>query len=335
VKVYLPRVEAEEPAAPGWAAGLQGHETVLVAEDEDGVRELLRKVLAEHGHRVLEARHGRDALLVAERYEGPVDLLITDVVMPELGGSELAERLSARHPGLKVLYISGYTNDEVVRRGVSRTAVHFLQKPFSSQELMRKVREVLDAGRCPPRVRLSGRGLHGAEHLGPDVAVQVQENLPHGPVRLGRGRGRGAMARPDALLVLEDEPALGILIDHAHHRPGAVGPGRGPPLGQSHEERAHALDDVDRAAELAGGLVETDPHVGFRPLFQGPLRRRGGGRRRDRRGHHRRGRRPLLANRFLPAAGAVERRGGGGAAARRSRSSSRVRGRLRADVGVV
>ena len=144
VKVYLPRVEAEAPAVPVPAAGLRGNETVLVAEDEDGVRELVRKVLTEHGHPVLEARHGRDALLVAERYERPIDLLIADVVMPELGGGELVERLSARRPGLKVLYISGYTNDEVVRRGVSRTEAHFLQKPFTSQDLMRKVRQVLD-----------------------------------------------------------------------------------------------------------------------------------------------------------------------------------------------
>jgi CheY-like chemotaxis protein len=143
VKVYLPRVELEEaPAEP--AAALRGAETVLVAEDEEGVRELLRKVLGDHGHAVLEARHGRDALLVAERYERPIDLLIADVVMPELGGGELVERLLARRPNLKVLYISGYTNDEVVRRGIRRTEAHFLQKPFTAQELMRKVRKVLD-----------------------------------------------------------------------------------------------------------------------------------------------------------------------------------------------
>jgi len=144
VKVYLPRVELEDevPAEP--AAALRGAETVLVAEDEDGVRELLRKVLSDHGHAVLEARHGRDALLIAERYERPIDLLIADVVMPELGGGELVQQLTARRPDVKVLYISGYTNDEVVRRGVRRTEAHFLQKPFTAQELMRKVRKVLD-----------------------------------------------------------------------------------------------------------------------------------------------------------------------------------------------
>jgi len=117
---------------------------VLVAEDEDGVRHMARRVLEDSGYTVLEARHGRDALLVAERYERPIDLLIADVVMPELGGGELVERLLARRPNLKVLYISGYTNDEVVRRGIRRTDAHFLQKPFTAQELMRKVRKVLD-----------------------------------------------------------------------------------------------------------------------------------------------------------------------------------------------
>jgi len=146
VKVYFPRIEPDHEGEPVHPTGLHGDETILVAEDEDGVREWLREVLTEHGHHVLEARHGRDALLVAGRYERPLDLLITDVVMPELGGSELVGQLAARHPGLKVLYISGYTNDEVVRRGVSRTETHFLQKPFTSVELMREVRAVLDGG---------------------------------------------------------------------------------------------------------------------------------------------------------------------------------------------
>src|SRR4029079_7788978 len=123
---YLPQVEPEAETPDETPVELRGGETVLVAEDEEGVRELLRKVLGDHGHAVLEARHGRDALLVAERYERPIDLLIADVVMPELGGGELVERLLTRRPNLKVLYISGYTNDEVVRRGVRRTEAHFL-----------------------------------------------------------------------------------------------------------------------------------------------------------------------------------------------------------------
>ncbi len=149
VKVYLPQVEPEAETPDETPVELRGGETVLVAEDEEGVRELLRKVLGDHGHPVLEARHGRDALMVAERYERPIDLLIADVVMPEIGGGELVERLTSQRPDLKVLYISGYTNDEVVRRGVRRTEAHFLQKPFTSQELMRKVRQVLDGERAP------------------------------------------------------------------------------------------------------------------------------------------------------------------------------------------
>jgi PAS domain S-box-containing protein len=149
VKVYLPRVEPAENPLENPTRELRGGETVLIAEDEEGVRELLRKVLGDHGHAVLEARHGRDALMVADRYERPIDLLITDVVMPEIGGGELVQRLQSQRPGLKVLYISGYTNDEIVRRGVRRTEAHFLQKPFTSQELMRKVRQVLDGDQTP------------------------------------------------------------------------------------------------------------------------------------------------------------------------------------------
>jgi CheY-like chemotaxis protein len=145
VKVYLPKADPDEPEAemPG---ALRGNETVLVVEDEDGVRELVRQILVEHGHAVLTARHGRDALLLAERYERPIDLLVTDVVMPEMGGGELVERLTALRPDLKVLYISGYTNDEVLRRGVHGTETSFLHKPFTSEGLMRQVREVLKGG---------------------------------------------------------------------------------------------------------------------------------------------------------------------------------------------
>jgi CheY-like chemotaxis protein len=143
VKVYLPQAELEELDAETPTA-LRGNETVLVVEDEDGVRELVRQILVEHGHAVLTARHGRDALLLAERYERPIELLVTDVVMPEMGGGELVERLTALRPDLRVLYISGYTSDEVLRRGVQDTETGFLHKPFTSDGLMRTVRGVLD-----------------------------------------------------------------------------------------------------------------------------------------------------------------------------------------------
>ena len=143
VKVYLPKVETEEPKGEP-PASLRGDETVLVVEDEDSVRELVQQILEEHGHAVLTARHGRDALLIAERYERPIDLLVTDVVMPEMGGGELVERLLTERPNLKVLYISGYTNDEVLRRGLQSGAAGLLHKPFTSGDLMRRVREALE-----------------------------------------------------------------------------------------------------------------------------------------------------------------------------------------------
>jgi two-component system, cell cycle sensor histidine kinase and response regulator CckA len=114
-------------------------------EDEDGVRELVRQILVEHGHAVLTARHGRDALLIAERYERPIDLLVTDVVMPQMSGAELVDRMRAVRPDLKVLYISGYTDDELLRRGVKGQDVRFLHKPFTSETLMRHVREELSS----------------------------------------------------------------------------------------------------------------------------------------------------------------------------------------------
>ena len=148
VKVYLPRLETEHetdvPTEPDVDA-FRGRETILVAEDEDGVRELLRKVLTEFGYTVLTARHGRDALLLAGERSAGIDLLVTDVVMPEMSGRELVETLRDRQPGLRVLYISGYTDDEVVQRGITSREVSFLRKPFAAEELVRRVRGVLDA----------------------------------------------------------------------------------------------------------------------------------------------------------------------------------------------
>jgi two-component system cell cycle sensor histidine kinase/response regulator CckA len=145
VKVFFPRAEGEESVATAQQSVLRGEETILVVEDEDGVRELLWKILTEHGHTVLEARHGKDALTVVSGYKQPIHLLLTDVVMPEMGAGELVEQLVAQRPDLRVLYISGYTSDELMRRGVSGTTP-FIQKPFTAAELMRKVREVLEAG---------------------------------------------------------------------------------------------------------------------------------------------------------------------------------------------
>jgi two-component system cell cycle sensor histidine kinase/response regulator CckA len=150
VKVFIPRLEKEELEPSDAPSSVRGEETVLVVEDEDGVRELMWKILTDHGHTVLEARHGRDALTVAAGYSHPIELLVTDVVMPEMGAGELVSQLSSGRPNLKVLYVSGYTNDEVTRRGVSQAAGSaFIQKPFTAEELMRKVRAVLDEEPAP------------------------------------------------------------------------------------------------------------------------------------------------------------------------------------------
>ncbi|MDB5306593.1 MAG: domain S-box protein [Gemmataceae bacterium] len=153
-KVYLPRTE--DRAAPGVGqsgvrALARGTETVLLAEDEEGVRALARFVLRQAGYEVLEAADGVAAGRVAAAYPGPIHVLVTDVVMPGLGGRDLAAQLVASRPGLKVLYLSGYTDDAVVRHGVLEDHVHFLQKPFSPAVLTGKVREVLDAPDGPLR----------------------------------------------------------------------------------------------------------------------------------------------------------------------------------------
>jgi CheY-like chemotaxis protein len=147
VKIYLPRLEPapEQTEAPTRAAAPpRGSETVLVAEDEDGVRELLRKALTEFGYTVLTARHGRDALMLAGDSARDIDLLVTDVVMPEMSGRELARTLRVRRPDLKVLYVSGYTDDEVLNRGVDGSDAAFMRKPFVAEELVRRVRSLLD-----------------------------------------------------------------------------------------------------------------------------------------------------------------------------------------------
>jgi CheY-like chemotaxis protein len=147
-KLYLPRVEgavAQGRSSPGLEGGPKGQETVLLVEDEPGMRALTRHLLQTYGYTVLEAGYGREALGVAEQYAGPIHLLITDVVMPQgMGGRQVAEAVRARHPEAKVLFVSGYTDDAVVRHGILEASTHFLQKPFTPASLAHKVREVLD-----------------------------------------------------------------------------------------------------------------------------------------------------------------------------------------------
>jgi CheY-like chemotaxis protein len=117
---------------------------VLLVEDEDAVRALGARILERHGYTVLEARNGRDALAVAAQHLGPIDLLLTDVVMPEMGGKQLAEALVARDASLRVLFVSGYTDGDISRRGELDQCTAFLQKPFTASGLLGRVREVLD-----------------------------------------------------------------------------------------------------------------------------------------------------------------------------------------------
>jgi PAS domain S-box-containing protein len=146
-KIYLPQVTADvdrlvaEKASSGPTPGT---ETVLFVEDEESVRELVRDYLGRSGYRVLHAADGIQALETAGAHKGPIHILVTDVVMPRLSGRELVTRLSAARPDLKVLYISGYTDDSIFRHGVLEGGVAFLQKPFNLKDLAQKIREVLD-----------------------------------------------------------------------------------------------------------------------------------------------------------------------------------------------
>lgn len=147
-KIYLPRVdegaqEYERPAETEDA--FLGAETVLLAEDEEMVRKLARSVLEMSGYQVLEAANGGAALLICERHTEPIHLLLTDVIMPEMSGRELAERLAQLRPEMKVLYMSGYTDNTIVHQGVLDEGANFIQKPFPTDALARKVRDVLDA----------------------------------------------------------------------------------------------------------------------------------------------------------------------------------------------
>jgi two-component system cell cycle sensor histidine kinase/response regulator CckA len=145
-KVYLPRVDAEVDVLQAQVAPatLRGTETILLVEDQDQVRAIVLSILRRQGYRVVAAQHAGEALLLSEKHSEPIDLLLTDVVMPQMSGPELAKRLAATRPEMRVLCMSGYTDDSIVRYGVLETGVAFLQKPITPAALARKVREVLD-----------------------------------------------------------------------------------------------------------------------------------------------------------------------------------------------
>jgi CheY-like chemotaxis protein len=126
---------------------LEGRETVLVVEDEEMVRTLARRMLEGSGYSVLIASTPGEALRACKQYQGEIDLIVTDVVMPQMSGGELAARLAELRPGTPILFMSGYADDAIGHRGVLDDGIAFLQKPFSGEALARKVREVLDARR--------------------------------------------------------------------------------------------------------------------------------------------------------------------------------------------
>jgi PAS domain S-box-containing protein len=146
-KIYLPRVDEplEEIRKEGLKKELpRGDETILIVEDEEEVRKLAGRILERQGYRILETFNGNDALAACERSTSPIHLMLADVVMPGMGGTELARHLKPLYPEIKILYMSGYTDDTIVRHGVLENGVNYIQKPFTMEGLARKVREVLD-----------------------------------------------------------------------------------------------------------------------------------------------------------------------------------------------
>jgi two-component system CheB/CheR fusion protein len=151
-RIYFPRV-AESAATPdkplaGLSTVPRGSEVILLAEDEDSVRRLTRTFLTNWGYQVLEARNGGEGIALCRDHQGPIHLLLTDILMPEMGGRELAEQAHLLHPGLKVLFMSGYTDDVLILEGIKAQGIPFLQKPFTLQELGRTVRDVLDGAKA-------------------------------------------------------------------------------------------------------------------------------------------------------------------------------------------
>jgi two-component system, cell cycle sensor histidine kinase and response regulator CckA len=160
VEILFPRAAAElearvEPSVPTRAGAYDGRETLLLVEDEELVLVLAARTLSSRGYRVLTASDGEEALRLASEFPEPIDLLVTDVIMPKLGGSEVAQRLLQQRPDVLVLFTSGYTDDAIVHHGVLDDGVNFLQKPYRPEELARRVRVLLDGQEPPPHIAQS------------------------------------------------------------------------------------------------------------------------------------------------------------------------------------
>jgi two-component system cell cycle sensor histidine kinase/response regulator CckA len=164
-QIYLPRHAGQavvDDLKADLPDNLHGSETILLVEDSEPLRKLAKTFLESRGFRVQSAESGEDALKVAARFEGTFDLLLTDVVMPGINGRVLAENLLLRQPGMKVLYMSGYTDSFIAGHGVLDPGIHLLHKPFIEEVLIRKVREVLDGGKSPAPASNSSTELVGS-----------------------------------------------------------------------------------------------------------------------------------------------------------------------------
>jgi two-component system, cell cycle sensor histidine kinase and response regulator CckA len=149
IEILFPRAHGEDAVLDSTSAALcaaayGGSETLLLVEDEPMVLELAARTLSSRGYRILSASDGEEALLLAAEYAGPIDMLVTDVIMPRLNGSEVAERLLEQRPEMTILFTSGYTDDAIAQHGVLDDDVNFLQKPYRPDELARRVRTLLD-----------------------------------------------------------------------------------------------------------------------------------------------------------------------------------------------
>jgi two-component system cell cycle sensor histidine kinase/response regulator CckA len=213
-RIYLPGVEgvaaAREQVAPQVIPG--GAETVLLAEDQPEVRRLALRILKGNGYRLLEAASGPEALAVSRGHEGPIDLLVTDVIMPEMTGRELASRLKESRPQLKVLYVSGYTADVIGREGVLDPGVAYLPKPFTPAQLSIKVREVLGQSKTVGRILL----MDGDDAIR-EVLLQVLSDAGYEVLAAGDGREvmRQVTEQPfDLVLAEESETIRGLRRDY-------------------------------------------------------------------------------------------------------------------------
>jgi CheY-like chemotaxis protein len=189
-KVYLPRTQEmatkTEPQLDE-TPSLDGDETILLVEDEDGVRSLACETLRKNGYHVLVAGNGEEALELARQHGGAIDLLVSDVVMPKIGGGQLAKQLARQQPDMRILFVSGYTDSSLVHHGVMTGEVDCLTKPYSPDVLARKVREVLDRGesksgrerrnnqRRKPRKTVQVQCLKGTHGLGSNLALELQD----------------------------------------------------------------------------------------------------------------------------------------------------------------